>query len=99
MITQKELLGNIWNDKGMTLRQYAAIKLKVPSSGDEELDAMIRASLHNDFAAKAMQGLCANSDLGGWSPSIIAREAYDVADAMMKARENRRNDGSEGDYT
>jgi hypothetical protein len=74
-------------DTGMTLPQYAAIKLKVPNSGDEELDTMIRASLRNDFAAKAMQGICANSDLGGWSPSIIAREAYAVADAMMKARE------------
>ena len=44
-------------------------------------------TLRDYFAAKAMQGICANSDLGGWSPSIIAREAYAVADAMMKARE------------
>jgi hypothetical protein len=41
---------------GITLRQYAAIKLKVPDSGTEWLDAMIEQSLLDDFAAKAMQG-------------------------------------------
>jgi hypothetical protein len=30
---------------GMTLRQYAAIKLKVPDSGTDWLDDMIRESL------------------------------------------------------
>jgi|LakMenE01Jun11ns_1017448.scaffolds.fasta_scaffold9783619_2 hypothetical protein len=30
---------------GMTLRQYAAIKLKVPNSGTDWLDDMIRESL------------------------------------------------------
>lgn len=44
-------------------------------------------TLRDYFAAKAMQGICQNSDLGGWSPSIIAREAYDIADAMLKVRE------------
>jgi hypothetical protein len=31
-------------NEGMTLTQYAAIRLKVPMSGDKELDAMIRES-------------------------------------------------------
>lgn len=35
---------------GMTLRQYAAIKLKVPDSGEDWLDDMILASLRDDFA-------------------------------------------------
>jgi hypothetical protein len=42
---------------GITLRQYAAIKLKVPDSGTDWLDDMIRKSLQDDFAAKAMQGM------------------------------------------
>jgi hypothetical protein len=32
------------NGPGMTLRQYAAIQLKVPRSGDADIDAMIRES-------------------------------------------------------
>lgn len=40
--------------EGMTLRQYAAIKLKVPDSGTDWLDGMIRESLQNEFAKHAM---------------------------------------------
>ena len=39
---------------GLSVRQYAAIQLKVPSSGTDWLDDMIRKSLRDDFAAKAM---------------------------------------------
>ena len=42
---------------GMTLRQYAAIKLRVPDSGSDWLDAMIRTSVRDDRAAQIMQGL------------------------------------------
>ncbi len=35
---------------GLNMRQYAAIHLKVPNSGTEWLDDMIRTSLRNDFA-------------------------------------------------
>ena len=49
--------GNIWNDKGMTLRDY--------------------------FAAKAMQALIDNDGLF----SEIPTQAYALADAMLKARE------------
>ena len=41
---------------GMTLRQYAAIKLRVPNSGTDWLDEMIRTSLRDEFAAKADDG-------------------------------------------
>lgn len=43
---------NGWGEpfQGMTLRQYAAIKLKVPDSGTDWLDDMIRQSLKDDFA-------------------------------------------------
>ena len=58
--------------KSMTLRQYAAIKLKVPDSGEDWLDDMIRASLRDDFA------LSAGVD--------DARYAYHCADKMLEAR-------------
>ena len=39
---------------GMTLRQYAAIKLRVPDSGLDWLDAMIQESRRDEFAGHAM---------------------------------------------
>lgn len=70
---------------GMTLRQYAAIKLRVPNSGADWLDEMIRTSLRDDLAAKAMQGICAHHDTWGLR-AVIATKAYVIADAMLAAR-------------
>lgn len=66
--------------QGMTLRQYAAIKLRVPNSGTDWLDEMIRTSLRDEFAAKAMQGICAHHDTWGLHDAGI------IADAMLAAR-------------
>ena len=70
---------------GMTLRQYAAIKLKVPDSGTDWLDEMINKSLLDDFAAKAMQGLLSDSEVLG-TPEEFAIRAFNMADAMIQAR-------------
>ena len=70
--------------EGMTLRQYAAIKLKVPNSGTDWLDEMVLESLHNDFAAKAMQVFLQNERS---TQQQDAWAAYQMADAMLKARE------------
>ncbi len=67
----------------MFLRQYAAIKLRVPNSGTDWLDEMIMQSLRDEMAAKAMQALLARKPMSG---AEQAREAYIVADAMLKAR-------------
>jgi hypothetical protein len=87
---------DVREQSGMTLRQYAAIKLKVPDSGTDWLDDMIRKSLRDDFAAKAMQAFISaypcqaiDSEDGGTpvDPQSIAGDAYDVADAMLETRE------------
>lgn len=85
-----------WSDlkpthPGMTLRQYAAIKLRVPDSGTEWLDEMIIQSLRDEFAAKAMSGMWA-SDSKDWCIGLggkptRAASAYEMADAMISARE------------
>jgi hypothetical protein len=76
---------------GMTLRQYAAIKLKVPDSGEPWLDGMINKSLLNDFAAKALQGYMVGlkpaQDIGPDMQDRIAEGMYSMADAMLKVRE------------
>lgn len=83
--------------KGMTLRQYAAIKLRVPNSGTEWLDEMIVQSLRDEFSAKAMQANIMTSmaavtrHLAGNADStmlLIAGASYEMADAMLKARES-----------
>nr|WP_319566300.1 hypothetical protein [uncultured Rhodoferax sp.] len=71
---------------GMTLRQYAAIKLKVPDSGDDWLDAMIVKSLRDDFAAKAMQSFLVNQPPHATDMTYPewASDSYQMADAMLE---------------
>jgi len=69
---------------GMTLRQYAAIKLRTPDSGTDWLDDMIRASLRDGFAAKALAGMLSDSEVMG-TPKEFADRSYALADAMLQA--------------
>lgn len=85
---------------GMTLRQYAAIKLKVADSGSDWLDAMIEKSRRDDFAAAALQGIISSfandsiisafnkeaDALSLTTPQMMARMAYASSDAMLAAR-------------
>lgn len=43
-------------------------------------------SLRDYFAAKAMQGICANPDTWGLMVPQISERAYMMADAMLRAR-------------
>ena len=79
--------------QGMTLRQYAAIKLRVPNSGTDWLDEMIRESLRDELAAKAMPecyaDYCRHADVQGYVVGWrvgVAKEAYETADAMLASR-------------
>ncbi len=76
-----------YSHQGMTLREYAAIHLKVPDSGDPELDKMILRGLRNDLAAKAMQSFLAEAVVGPpankETDAMLAMAAYVIADAML----------------
>lgn len=83
-------------EPGMTLRQYAAIKLRVPNSGTDWLDEMIRQSVRGELAAKAMQTLisCVWDDCGDTDYIVdndsrlsLHLRSYEHADAMLKAKE------------
>ena len=86
-------------ETGMTLRQYAAIKLRVPNSGTDWLDEMIRESLRDELAGKAMQAFSrgANNVMFGVSypdnNMNYALAAYAMADAMLEAREVKNGQG------
>lgn len=71
--------------EGMSLRAYAAVSLRVPDSGTPWLDDMIRQSLRDEFAAKAMQGLVAAgpAHLIGSNKKLVPF-SYEIADAMLK---------------
>ncbi len=47
---------------GFTAQELAAIKLKVPNSGEEWLDEMILESRRLDYAGQAMIAIVANED-------------------------------------
>jgi hypothetical protein len=69
---------------GMTLAQYAAIRLKVPRSGDPDIDEMIRESRRADFAGLVLAGL---TTLGvaarQHQREKDAKTACDLADALI----------------
>ena len=45
-------------------------------------------SLRDYFAAKALQGLCADPSTAGTEGIDLANECYSIADAMLAARES-----------
>lgn len=72
-------------DPGMTLRQYAAIKLCVPDSGVDWLDAMIRQRQRDEMAGRALTGIDFTDP--DWASGDIASAVYVVADAMLTERD------------
>ena len=54
---------------------------------NENADMLLR----DYFAAKAMQAFRSNASLLGYRASEIAKNAYLIADEMMKARGERRD--------
>ena len=80
--------------EGMSLRQYAAIKLRVPDSGLLWLDEMIEKSNRDWFAGMALPSVVAamenNKHRDGLPvelvPDVVAETAYLFADAMLIAR-------------
>lgn len=73
----------------MNLRTYAAIHLRVPASGIPELDAMIRQARRQEMVGLALQGILAHPGSGGAKPDVWADAATQVADAAIKAMEEK----------
>lgn len=76
-----------YSEEGMTIRQHAAITLRVPMSGDPELDAMIREARRLDMATAAMQGLVVGraTYANEWADAAISQ-----ADALLTASEPKK---------
>ena len=57
---------------------------------DADFDYGTGMTLRDYFAAKAMMGLGANTDHVSLTDDEIARWSYNLADAMLKARDGSR---------
>lgn len=80
---------------GLTKREHAAISLRVPRSGDETIDAMIREAVRRDVAAKVLAGMVANpsgpiqaNGMNGWAlvnctHEYVGQAAIFMADALL----------------
>ena len=80
--------GTIKSSIGLTKREYAAIHLRVPNSGNPELDDMIREAQRNELAAKALDiSMHHIKDYYGINKEKVAAWCYEMADAMLKERE------------
>ena len=87
-LTGEQVVREQWG--GMSLRQYAAIHLRVPDSGVDWLDEMIRKAQRDELAAKAMQADLSNwpEDTSDWLKyrDDLAHRYYQMADAMLAER-------------
>jgi hypothetical protein len=79
-------------ENGMTLRQYAAIHLKVPHSGLPWLDEMINEARRDAFAGQALQGVLSSTSLSDLVdmrrrdvPKQISDRVIEITDAMIEA--------------
>lgn len=53
----------------------------------DEFEPANGMTIRDYFAAKALQGICASSPGADWTNDRLAAEAYDLANAMLKARQ------------
>jgi hypothetical protein len=77
----------------MTTKQYAAVNLRVPRSGDPKLDAMIRESRRFDFAEKVVIEML-NAE--AWNGDVLPSLAFRCADVMLAEWEKEAK-GAKGD--
>lgn len=80
--------GSSVQEWGLTKREHAAIALRVPESGNPDIDAMIRKAQRRDLAAMAMQGMIErgwdSGDVRGYEGWRVG-EAVRYADALLAA--------------
>lgn len=83
---------------GFSKREAAAIALRIPESGDSDLDAMIRKAQRQDLAAMAMQGMLGGEPGSHLIPNNLAAESVVYADGILAAlaQAKQGKEGGEG---
>ena len=72
---------------GMSKQLYAAIELRIPDSGEEWLDDMIRKANIRDASCVIMQGLLTNKDTLSLTSEQLAGVSRNYAYELLKATE------------
>jgi len=72
---------------GVSIREYAAIHLRVPNSGNDELDAMIREARRFELAKAAIIRETAEDLVS--SPQLLAERDIRHVDAIIAELEKR----------
>jgi hypothetical protein len=75
---------NVNDQAGMSLRAYAAIKLRVPDSGTDWLDTMIRQAQRDELAGQIIGHLAVVQNTESLSEDVAS--AYRITDAMLARR-------------
>lgn len=83
---------------GLTKLEFACIELRIPDTGDDELNELIAQAQRRDLAAKALQGILAYPH-GGPHEAIeiqenIAIMAVKYADAILAELESSNQSNS-----
>ena len=70
----------------LSARAVAAVDLRVPSSGNPDLDAMIRTAQRRDLAAQVLASMISSEADGTcYSREKISKDAMQVADRLIRA--------------
>jgi hypothetical protein len=64
-----------------------AFPLSTVNPYDRSVTTCDGITLRDYFAAKALQGICASGPSASWPNDHLAAKAYNLADAMLKARD------------
>lgn len=67
---------------GLSIEEYAAIHLRIPNSGQEWLDEMIKKANRRDAAIAAMQALLSFN--GNYDKITLADLSVEIADEILK---------------
>ncbi len=73
----------------MTKREQFCLAMRVPKTGDAELDAIIREGNRLEFAKSAMQGILANSESSA-NPELCAILSLRYGNALLAELEKAR---------
>ena len=79
---------------GFTKRERACIDLRIPESGDAELDTLIEKARRQEIAAKAMEAMIVNAVRNGYKSATtveLYRDAAIASGAIL--HELERTDG------
>lgn len=69
---------------GLTKQEYACIKLGIPESGDQDIDALIRKSNRMRIAEKSMEGLLGNHYDNSRTIKATINISIQLADELLK---------------